>query len=161
MNKPILLAGLAAAALVAVPAQAHHSTKHPDQAKGPKAAKPDCTKPLSVGYNAVGTLVEASLTQSAGQGTARRGDDRYDGSVKVDVKRANHKAPKGEQTFTLTGARVRFYDSNHDKVADQPKAGDRVALHGKITRLRKGCDAAGFNPVITVRHVRFRPAKAK
>jgi hypothetical protein len=177
MNKSLIPACLAAAVFVAVPAQAHHPThpKHPAQAKGPKsdhtskpskpadsgnAEKPDCT-PLKVGYNARGKLVEANLTQVAGNDTARRGDDRYDGTVKVDVTKANHRAPKGEQTFTLDNARVWFYDANRDRKADEPKAGDRVALHGRITKLRKGCDATGFTPAITVRHVRFRPAKVK
>ena len=157
MYKPVILAGLAAA-LVAVPAQAHRPADHPEQAKGPKAT-PDCTKLLKVGYSARGTLVDASLTQSAGQTTAKRGDDRYDGTLQVDVKKANHKAPKGVQTFTLTGARVHFYDADHNHVADQPKAGDRVVLHGKMTRLRKGCDTSGFTPTITVRNVHFHPAK--
>jgi hypothetical protein len=155
-KKPLMLAGLAAA-LVAVPAQAHHPKQHPAQAKGPKPA--NCT-PHKVGYNARGTFVEANLTQSAGQTTAKRGDDRYDGTLKVDVKKANHKAPTGEQTFTLTGARVHFYDADHNHVADQPKAGDRVRLHGKITKLRQGCDTTGFTPTITVRNVSFHPPKA-
>ena len=152
MKKAII--GLGAAVVMAVPAQAHHPNEH--QAK----AKPANCTPFAVGYHARGKLVEATLTQTAGQDTAKRGDDRYDGTVKVDVKRANHRAPKGEQTFTLENARVRFYDANRDRKADEPKAGDRVALHGKITKLRQGCDSTGFTPVITVRHVRFRPAKA-
>jgi hypothetical protein len=155
VNKPALIGGIAAAALVAVPAQAHHKSTHPA-----KPAKPAKCDPHAVGYNARGTLVSSSLTQSAGQATAKKGDDRYDGTVTVDVTKANHKAPTGVQTFTLTGARVRFGDADHNHVADVPAAGDRVKLHGKITRLRKGCDATGFTPTITVRSVRFRAPKA-
>jgi hypothetical protein len=76
------------------------------------------------------------------------------------VTKANHKAPKGEQTFTLTNARVRFGDADRNHVADEPKAGDRVQLHGKITQLRRSCDHTGFTPEITVRNVRFRAPKA-
>lgn len=147
MKTPLI--GLAAAAFMALPAQG---------AAAPKPA--DCT-PFSVGYHARGELVEASLTQTAGKDTAKRSDDRYDGTLTVDVRKANHRAPTGEQTLTLAGARVRFYDANRDRVADQPKPGDGVALHGKVTKLRKGCDASGFKPAVTVRHVRFRLAKAK
>jgi hypothetical protein len=149
VNKSVIIAGLAATAAVAAPAQAK---PHPAKTKPAKC------EPRAVGYNARGTLVSASLTQTAGQATPKRGDDRYSGSVEVDVKKANHKAPTGVQTFSLTNAKVRFYDANDDNVADEPKAGDRVKLHGKITQLKRRCDETGFTPQITVRHVRFRPA---
>jgi hypothetical protein len=151
VNKSVILAGVVAAAAVAAPAQAK---PHPAKTRSAKPAKCD---PRAVGYNARGTLVSASLTQTAGQATPRRGDDRYSGSVEVDVKKANHKAPTGVQTFSLTNAKVWFYDANDDNVADQPEAGDRVKLHGKITKLKRRCDQTGFTPQITVRHVRFRP----
>jgi hypothetical protein len=149
VNKSVIIAGLAATAAVAAPAQAK---PHPAKTKPAKC------EPRAVGYNARGTLVSASLTQTAGQATPQRSDDRYSGSVEVDVKKANHKAPTGVQTFSLTNAKVRFYDANDDNVADEPKAGDRVKLHGKITQLKRRCDETGFTPQITVRHVRFRPA---
>jgi hypothetical protein len=151
MRKYVICAGLAAA-VVAVPAQARAPTPHPARAH-PNAA--GC-EPHVVGYHARGTVVTVNLTQTAGQGTARRGDDRYDGTVEVDVKRANHRAPTGVQTFTLDHARVGFYDANRDHVADQPKTGDRVHLHGKVTKLRRRCDATGFTPTVTVKHVRFQ-----
>jgi hypothetical protein len=138
----------AIAALGAVPAQAkdHH----------PRSAHtPDCT-PHAVGYHAAGTLVSQSLTQTAGAGTATRRDDRYSGDVTVDLKRANHRAPTATQTFTLADARVRLYDVNHDGTADQPKAGDRVQLYGKITKLRRRCDPTGFTPQVTVKQVHFK-----
>jgi hypothetical protein len=148
-----IYAGLAAVAL-AVPAQAH---EHP--AKQHKAAKQGKCQPRAVGYNARGTLVSPSLNQTAGATTPERGDDRYGGTVEVDVTKANHKAPTGPQTFTLTDARVKFADADHNGVADEPKAGDRVKLHGKITKLNRKCDQTGFTPQITVRHVRFKPPK--
>jgi hypothetical protein len=179
MRKLTMYAGLAALAIAVPAAQANDD--HPNQGKKgdpPGQAKehkgsqgeshgqhkgaaktPKCT-PHAVGYNARGTLVSSSLTQTKGQDTARKGDDRWSGALTVNVTKANHKAPKGEQTFTLTDARVSFADADHNKVADTPKAGDRVKLHGKITRLRHGCDQTGFTPQVTVRQVRFRTPKA-
>src|SRR5207249_4246457 len=151
MKKLMLLTALFAAALV-LPAQAKPAhPPHPVKSK-------KCT-PHAVGYKAAGTLVSVSLTQSAGAGTAKRGDDRYSGTLTVDVTKANHHAPTGDQTYTLANVRVRFYDRDHNHVADEPKPGDRVKVHGKITRLPKKCDQTGFTPTITVRKVDFKPPK--
>jgi hypothetical protein len=92
-----------------------------------------------------------------------RRDDRYSGNVVVDVKKANHGAPKGQQTFTLTDAKVKFHvpDRTNDgkrNLADL-LAGDRVNLHGKITKLRHGCSTTGFTPTITVKKVDFNKPK--
>jgi hypothetical protein len=148
MKKLILLTALFAAALV-LPAQAKPS--HPTKSK-------KCD-PHAVGYKAAGKLVSESLTQSAGAGTAKRGDDRYSGKLTVDVTKANHRAPTGEQTYTLANVRVKFYDRDRNHVADEPKSGDRVKVHGKITHLPRKCDQSGFTPTITVRKVDFKPAK--
>jgi len=112
------------------------------------------------GYKARGTLVTATITQTAGSATPERGDDRYSGNVMVDVSKANHHAATGPQSYTLDGVRVRFYDPDHNHVADQPQAGDRVKVKGKVTLLPKKCDACGFTPTITVRKVEFKPPKA-
>jgi hypothetical protein len=141
----------AVAAVGAVPAQAKDHNPR-------SAHQQDCT-PHAVGYHATGTLVGQSLTQTAGAGTATRRDDRYSGDVTVDLKRANHRAPTAAQTFTLTNARVKFYDANHDGTADQPKAGDRVQLYGKITKLRRRCDPTGFTPQISIKQVHFKASK--
>jgi len=154
MRKFPIYAGLAALAL-AVPAQAH---EHP--AKGPKSKqKAGKCQPHAVGYNARGTFVSSDLTQTAGQLTPERGDDRYSGDVKVNVTKANHKAPTGEQPFTLDNARVKFADADGNGVADVPKEGDRVKLHGKVTRLNRKCDQTGFTPQITVRRLQFKAPK--
>jgi hypothetical protein len=145
--------GTALAALAVVPAQAHKPAEHPSHSH-------KCT-PHNVGFTAAGTLESASLTQTAGADTAARRDDRYSGTVTVDVKRASHKAPTGSQTYTLDNDRVRLYDSNHDGTADEPKAGDRVKVKGKVTRLAKKCDQSGFTSTTDVRRVEFRPAKVK
>ena len=149
--KKLLICTAAIAALVAMPAQAK-----PDKAaKGPK----DCTA-KKVGYNAKGTLVSHTLTQTAGADTPdEKGDDRYSGDITVNVTKANHKAPKGEQTLTLTNGRVNFYDANGDGTDEAPAAGDRVGLHGKITKLKKKCDSTGFEPEITLRKIDFKAPK--
>jgi uncharacterized protein YdeI (BOF family) len=152
----IAIASLAVAAAVAVPAQAHQGTK-PDKPAHPQKSH-KCT-PHKVGYRAAGTLVSESLTQTQGAATPRRSDDRYSGTVTVDVKRANHHGATGSQTYTLDNGRVRFYDANHDGTADVPKAGDRVRVKGKITALARKCDTTGFTPTVTVRKVEFKPAQ--
>jgi hypothetical protein len=142
----IAIGALALAAAVAMPAQAKPDKSH------------KCT-PHAVAYKASGTLESQSLTQTKGADTARRSDDRYSGGLTVDVKRANHHGATGSQTYTVDNARVRFYDANHDGTKDVPKAGDRVKVKGRITRLGKKCDSTGFTPTLTVRKVEFKPAK--
>jgi hypothetical protein len=157
MKKLATLAVLATGALV-LPAQAmSHNRTHP-RAKTPAS----CT-PKKVGYHARGTLISQTLTQTQGAATATKSDDRYSGNVVVDVKKANHGAPKGQQTFTLTDAKVKFHvpDRTNDgkrNLADL-LAGDRVNLHGKITKLRHGCSTTGFTPTITVKKVDFNKPK--
>lgn len=147
-------AGLATAAAVAIPAQAHKPDQHPQH----PAQSHKCT-PHKVGFRASGTLDSATLTQTQGAGTTTRRDDRYSGTVTVTVKKATHHAATGSQTYTLDNDRVKFYDANHDGTADQPKPGDRVKVKGTVTRLAKKCDQSGFTPTTDVRRVEFRPAK--
>jgi hypothetical protein len=151
--RKIAVAATALAAVVAMPAQAK-----PDKPDHPSHSH-KC-KPHAVGYKASGTLESQTLTQTKGAGTTTRRDDRYSGDLKVNVKRANHHGATGSQTYTVTDARVRFYDANHDGTADTPKAGDRVKVKGRITHLAKKCDQTGFTPTVTVRRVEFKPAKA-
>ena len=163
--RSIVMCTLVATVAVAVPAQAKPGAEpRPEKAAKPaKAAKAAAAKsctPRAVGYNARGILVSQALIQTAGRDTAERGDDRYSGELTVDVVKANHRAAKGEQTYTVTDARVRFADANHDDVADVPALGDRVKVHGKITRLAKKCDQAGFTPTVTVRNVKFKAPKS-
>jgi hypothetical protein len=144
----ILICTTAIVAVIAVPAQAREK---------PAKAPTNCVK--TVGFNAKGTLVEQALTQTAGGDTTDKGDDRYSGTLTVTVTKANHKGLKGEREFTLTNGRVNWYDANDDGTDDAPAAGDRVGLHGKLTRLRKRCDAADFEPTTTLRKVDFKAAK--
>jgi hypothetical protein len=145
MTKHSILAGAAIAAAALTPVTA--------------AAKPKPTKycvPKTIGFHARGTYVSGSLTQTKGADTAKRRDDRYSGEITVDVRKANHGAPKGEQTYSLTNARVRFHPRRHT----DPVAGDRVQVRGKLTRVRgKRCENKGVIGT-NVRRVDFK-AKRK
>ena len=163
MKRLLISAGLVAA-LAAVPAQANNGNAgKPDKVKPQRTAKvkpqrAGKCKTQAVGFNARGVLVASTLAQTAGQATPDTGDDRYSGTVEVDVKKANHRAAKGVQTFTLTDGRVKYADANADGTADVPQAGDVVKVHGKVTRQKgRGC-AAGFTPTVTVKQVQFKSA---
>jgi hypothetical protein len=145
--RKITIAALALVAVIAMPAQAKPGKAHKCQ-------------PHAVAYTASGSLESQALTQTQGSGTPTRSDDRYSGSLTVNVKRASHHGATGSQTYTVDNARVKFYDANHDHTADVPKAGDRVKVKGRITTLAKKCDSSGFTPTVTVRRVEFKPAKA-
>lgn len=98
--------------------------------------------PHNAGYNASGVLVSASLSAEE--------HHRYSGTLEVNLAKANHRAPIGDQTFTLTAARVKFH-RGVDPTA--PAVGSRVKLHGKITQLAKRCPTEGFTPTIAVKKV--------
>jgi hypothetical protein len=151
MKKLAALCALVAVALVA-PAQAAKPEKAERSGKATSAktnkgkAKGRCVA-RAVGFNASGTLLESALTAGA--------PGRYGGTIKVDVKRANHGAPKGEQTYTLTDVKVRFGEGI-DPAA--PAVGSRVKISGKITKIAKKCSTDGFEPAITVKRVDVRAA---
>jgi len=134
MRKIVILSALGVLAL-AVPAQAtpQYVPAHPHGHS--------CT-PHSVGYNAWGVLVSSSLTADE--------NGRYSGTIEVNVKRANHGAATGDQTYTLTAAKVKFH---HGVDPNAPAAGSRVRVHGKVTKLNKHCPTEGFTPTVTVRRV--------
>jgi hypothetical protein len=129
------------------PAHPSHPS-HPSQGSTGKGQAPSCTA-RNEGYNASGTLMSAALTPAAKKG-------HYDGTITVDVTRANHKAPTGTQTFTLKDARVRF---GKGVSSTAPAAGSRVRLHGKMTVLPHGCASTGLTPTITIRKVEIKQAK--
>jgi hypothetical protein len=150
--RKILITAIAGAALAVTPALAAKPADKP--AHPPHPAK---CKINSVGYHATGLLVTNGLAQTKGAETPTdKGDDRYSGDLTVNVTKANHKAPKGEQTFTLTDAKVSFYDAASDGTDDPPVAGDTVRLHGKVTKYKKKCP--GDSTVTTVKRVSFEQA---
>jgi ribosomal protein L31 len=112
------------------------------------ATAPSCTA-RNEGYNASGTLTSATLTP----GTKK---DHFDGTITVDVTRANHKTVTGMQTFTLTDARARF---GKGVSSTAPAAGSRVRVHGKVTVLPHGCSTTGFTPTVTIGNFEIKQAK--
>ncbi|HMJ74275.1 MAG TPA: hypothetical protein VK471_13045 [Solirubrobacterales bacterium] len=98
--------------------------------------------PHNLDYHASGVLVSASLTAEE--------HHRYSGTLEVKLAKANHRAPTGDQTFTLAAAKVKFH---HGVDPASPAAGSGVKLHGKITKLAKHCPTEGFTPTITVKKV--------
>jgi hypothetical protein len=155
MKKIVVLAILGALALAVPAAQAveYVPAPPPKEHKPPKGhgkghGKSHKCQPHSVGYNATGTLIASSLSA--------QGKDRYSGTLEVQVNRANHRGLTGEETFTLTSAKVFFH---HGVDAQSPAVGSRVKLHGKVTQLAKKCPSEGFTPAVTVRKVDIRQAK--
>src|SRR4051812_307273 len=101
--RKIMITAAAGAALAVAPALAAKPTHPPHPVKPEHAAKThDGTtgkcKTHNVGYNAKGVLVSQALTQTKGADTPTKHDDRYSGDVTVNVTKANHKGPTGEQT---------------------------------------------------------------
>ena len=153
MRRIAMFAALCGLAVV-VPAQADKPAHPAHPLKPSSANKPDKPKHQpnsnkcvahSVGYNASGTLVAATLT--------RLPDGRYRGSIEVNVTRANHKAATGDQKFTLADARVKFHKGVD---ATAPAAGSRVGLHGKLMQLPHSCSTTPTAP--TVKNVDIRTA---
>ena len=142
MKKVALLATAGVIALVG-PALAK-----PQKPVNPATKSPHGCAALNKGYNARGTLVQASLTSES--------DGTFSGSLEVDVTKANHHAQTGDQTFTLSHARVKFH---HGVDPTAPAPGSRVKLHGKITQLPKPCSTNGFTPTITIKKVDIHQAK--
>ncbi len=134
--KRITVLGALGALVLAVSAQAT-----PVYSPAPPAGSHRCL-PHTSGYNASGVLVSASLTAE--------GHGRYSGTLEVNLGKANHRAPTGDQTFTLASAKVKFH---HGVDPTAPAPGSRVKLHGKITALPKHCPSEGFTPTITVKKI--------
>ena len=152
--RKILITAAAGAALAITPALAskpaskptHPATSQKGKANTKAKAKGRC-KVHTVGYNAKGTLVSQTLTQTAGADTATdTSDDRWSGDVVVNVTWANHKSPKGEQTFTLANANVAFYNTTNTTTA-----GDKVLIHGKISHQAKKCNGPDSAAVTTIK----------
>ena len=58
----------------------------------------------------------------------------------VNVTRANHKAPKGEQTFTLTNGKAAFYDANSDARRSRRSPATRSACTARSAKQAKKCN---------------------
>jgi hypothetical protein len=151
--RKIMITAAAGAALAITPALAAKPASKPDHPQKPP--HPAKCKINSVGYNASGNVLTITdWTQTKGADTTTdTSDDRYSGTLTVDVKKANHKAPKGTVEYTLTDVKASFDDADHNGTPDVPKAGDKVGVHGKLTKYKKKCPGADL--AYTIKRVRF------
>lgn len=159
MKKLALTTALALAAL-AVPAAAKDhpdhgakattKTEHAQKAKAKAETKARKCKAHGIAYVAGGTLESGTLTKNA--------DGTYDGTLTVNVARANHhaKADKAtSKTYTLDDARVNLH--GQDPAALKP--GSRVKLQGKVTKLNKKCDETGVAATTTIKRASVKDPK--
>jgi hypothetical protein len=141
------------------PGSSHRSAEGTENTGGKghgKSGSHRC-KVHKVGYVASGVLVSWKLEKNA--------DGTYSGEVTVEVKRTNHhgRADKGttrtykEKELEKVHVTFGLADTNSDGSVglDDLKAGDRVHLIGKITRLNKKCDQKEFKATTTIRHLVF------
>jgi hypothetical protein len=150
---------LAAAVLVAGVPVAGVASAHEGQSKGKDRAE----KPAQRchhggrGYEARGTLADGStLTQVAGADTARRNDDRFSGTLVVQVKHGNRRGreDKGLTTFALTNVRAL---GTVQGAAPLPAIGTRIDLVG---RLPKSCATPSPTPPPVASAARVDDAQA-
>ena len=131
MKKVVALVGVVAVALVG----SAQAAKPPHPPKGPKSPphhpaapqhRQNC-KLRSVDYRASGTLVSITGT-----------------TIEVNIKKANHHAATGDQTFTLgTSTKKKF----HGFGSTTPPAGSKVKLRGKVAiQTNKNCPNAHAAP---------------
>jgi hypothetical protein len=159
VKKPIVTAVLAIGAL-AIPAYAGAHGK--PQPKPQSPTQPGTThgkshkcKPHGVAFVASGTLVSSTLTQTQGASTPTDpSDDRYSGTVQLNVTHTNHHAKgySGAQTVTLTDARASWETG---LTQPNPAPGTQVKLIGKITTVSKKCTDKSGAGTITYRKVAF------
>jgi hypothetical protein len=119
-----------------------------EHASHPEHHKRSC-EPRREGLRASGKLISAMLMASGKK-------EHFDGSITVDITRANHDAPLGSQTFTLKETHVRFAKG---VTSTTTAAGDRVELDGRITVRRRDCTREGVTPEITVSKVTISEPK--
>ncbi|TMK99500.1 MAG: hypothetical protein E6G34_02865 [Actinobacteria bacterium] len=141
------------------PADEHGLVKGKSGAPSNHGKSHKCS-PHKVAFIVSGTLVELI-------GFHENTDGTFSGEIKLTVKRTNHHA-RGEKegtvekTYTLTNVHVTFglSDVNKDgKVnLEDVKAGDRVKLIGKVTKIAKKCDHTHFEAQKTIRKVVFNAA---
>jgi hypothetical protein len=155
--RKILISAVAASAMAVVPALAAKPATAPTPNKPDHPAKGMCKPKHVAGFNAKGTLIAANLTQSAGQGTTDTSDDRYNGTVEVNVTKANHKAATGDQTYTLANSKVSFYNDTNGQPVTTPVLGDTVHVHGKIGHAPKKCPGP-TNVITAITRVSFTQA---
>lgn len=169
MKMKTLLLTVALAAFAAAPALADKPADPGSQGKAHKKAhsnhgkakgKSNRCKVHAHAFIVAGALESASLTKNA--------DGSYDGSVTLKVERTNKHARAHDgtsQTYTLDDAKVGFNVPDRDASgtvdAADLRPGDRVKLHGKVTRKNRKCDQTGFTPTVKFRKVTFAEPKTQ
>jgi hypothetical protein len=132
------------------PGSKHRST-HGTENSGGNHGKSHKCKPHKVGYVASGTLETQALTKNS--------DGTYSGALAVKVEHTNHHAKNTTLPNPVENVQVTFglADTNNDGSVglDDLKAGDRVQVIGKITKLAKKCDQKEFTAKITIRKIVF------
>lgn len=133
---------LAAATLVAAVPAAGIASAHEGKGKG-HDNKPAKRCDRGKGYEAKGLLAAgSSLEQVAGAGTVRRGDDRFSGTVVVQVKQGNKRGrqERGLTSYVVTNVRALGTVAADDPL---PPVGTRVQVVGKLA---KPCAPAPTTP---------------
>ena len=169
MQMKTLLLVTSLAAFAATPAPAHKPADPGAQGKAHRQAhgnhgkakgKANRCKVHARAFIVSGAFEAASLTKNA--------DGSYDGSVTLKVERTNthaHAHKGTSQTYTLDDAKVRFHVPDRDASgtvdAADPRPGDRVKLHGKVTRKNRKCDQTGFTQTVKFRKVTFAEPKTQ
>ena len=135
------------------PADEHGLVKGKSGAPSNHGKKHKCA-PHNVAFIVSGALVELA-------GFHENTDGTFSGEIKLTVTHKNHHATT-EPSYTLTNVHVTFglSDVNKDgKVnLEDVKAGDRVKLIGKVTKIAKKCDHTHFEAQKTIRKVVFNAA---
>jgi hypothetical protein len=112
-------------------------------------------KAHNVAFIVTGTVVNSSLTQTAGTATPTdTSDDRFSGTVEITVTHTNHHAKgfTGDQVVTLTNVRASW---SKGLAQPNPPAGTRVHLIGKISVVSKKCTDKSAAGTTTFRKVGF------
>lgn len=123
---------LALAGLIATVPAVGIASAHGDERRDDSPQRPCLKKDRGKGYEAKGQLAEGSvIEQVAGADTLRRSDDRFSGTLVVNVKKGNKRGrkDKGLASFTLTAVRLKGLVDG-----ELPPVGTRLELHGKMPR---------------------------
>ena len=134
MRTRIAVLALAATALVAAPATAHKTGQAHSHGKSKRC------KPHNVAYVASGILAGHTLVQTEGAATTDTGDDRYSGTLTINVKRTNKHARGDDETtktYTLEDDKVSFGEGVTLQTAVVGQT--RVKVIGKIARVHRKC----------------------
>ncbi len=134
---------LAAAVLVAAVPAAGIASAHDGKGKGEgrgEASSKRCDR--GKGYEAKGLLAAGSvLEQVAGADTARRSDDRFSGTVVIQVKQGNKRGrgDKGLTSFAVSNVRALGTVAGDEPL---PEIGTRVQVVGRLAKRARRADDA-------------------